>query len=512
MNGWPAGDWFPIGVFREEGRWLVDWCRLGSHRFVEPFFDETVERCLHHPFNLAFRRLTPLDELAENDPGALAPSGFIFHLSRCGSTLVSQSLAASTENLVVSEAAPIDQIVRARRFEAGVRERDQVRRLRAIVAAFGRMRSGPERNFVLKLDAWHALDLPLFERAFPGVPSIFMYRDPLEIMVSHARHFSLFMASLNAPSLLGISLAEAQLMPRAEYHARMLGKICEAVVAHDITPDALVAYDELPAAIEERILPRFGIELTPQAQLNLRNSLERNAKMPQLQFSSDVEEKQREVTTEMRSAFERYVGKPYAELEAIHKRRMRRSTMPAQRPMVLRAAASDRLILREPEAADAEALCDYYQRNAARFAPWDPPRSADVAEHHAWIAARQAQRHSGHPVAFLAFDPASSLLAGVVTLNGFGDLPPSAMIDYTLDANFEGKGYGTEAVSRIVSYAFDTLALELISAYYHPDNFRSGRLLERAGFRVVARPQIVPGLEHLMRPQIVAIRERPRGE
>src|SRR5206468_1319466 len=58
---------------------------------------------------------TPIDKLAEwlqEHPG-LRPNGFIFHVSRCGSTLVSQMLAALAQNVVISEAPPIDAVVRA---------------------------------------------------------------------------------------------------------------------------------------------------------------------------------------------------------------------------------------------------------------------------------------------------------------------------------------------------------------------------------------------------------------
>ena len=42
----------------------------------------------------------------------MRPSGFIFHMSRCGSTVISQMLAALAEHVVVSEAGPIDALAR----------------------------------------------------------------------------------------------------------------------------------------------------------------------------------------------------------------------------------------------------------------------------------------------------------------------------------------------------------------------------------------------------------------
>src|ERR1700737_4120147 len=97
--------WIPIRLYWCEGRPMVDWVYLGKQRFEESFFDQTIERCLCNPFNLLFRQQTPIGVLgqwSEVRPG-LRPTGFIFHISRSGSTLISQLLAALPWNIVISE-------------------------------------------------------------------------------------------------------------------------------------------------------------------------------------------------------------------------------------------------------------------------------------------------------------------------------------------------------------------------------------------------------------------------
>ncbi|HZO92303.1 MAG TPA: GNAT family N-acetyltransferase [Candidatus Baltobacteraceae bacterium] len=166
---------------------------------------------------------------------------------------------------------------------------------------------------------------------------------------------------------------------------------------------------------------------------------------------------------------------------------------------------TDRLTLREPEDADAEIVRDYYRRNAERFMPWDPPRGDDVAWHRAWIDQVRGRRYDGKPTVFLAFDGASGGLVAVVDLHGFtrdGD----AMIAYSVDGAYEGKGYASEAVAATIAYAADAIGVARLSAYYDPANARSERLLERAGFTVVMRTPVVPGFERLMRVQNVAVR------
>ena len=172
---------------------------------------------------------------------------------------------------------------------------------------------------------------------------------------------------------------------------------------------------------------------------------------------------------------------------------------------------TDRLTLRAPEERDAETLRDYYRRNAERFAPWEPERPDDGAFHAAWIAAqREEERRSGHPPTFLAFAKGTPDLVGIVSLDGFStEDPPGAMLSYTVDGAYEGRGYASEAVGRIVRWAFEERGLTALTAYFHPDNARSGNLLERLGFTIVARTPVVPGFEHLMRPQVVAVRRAP---
>ena len=87
----PPGGWLPVRAGWRDHEFIVDWAYLGARRLREPFFEETATRCLTKPFNRLFKYSTPIDALAgrlRDHPG-LPPAGFIFHLSRCGSTLMS---------------------------------------------------------------------------------------------------------------------------------------------------------------------------------------------------------------------------------------------------------------------------------------------------------------------------------------------------------------------------------------------------------------------------------------
>src|SRR5262249_57696026 len=92
---------------------LVDWWHLGGVRFTDPFFEQTIATAMAHPFNLLFRPATQLRALAAPATPELRPAGLIFHMSRCGSTLVAQMLAALAGNVVLSEPTPLDHVLRA---------------------------------------------------------------------------------------------------------------------------------------------------------------------------------------------------------------------------------------------------------------------------------------------------------------------------------------------------------------------------------------------------------------
>ncbi|MCU9613024.1 GNAT family N-acetyltransferase [Caldibacillus lycopersici] len=58
----------------------------------------------------------------------------------------------------------------------------------------------------------------------------------------------------------------------------------------------------------------------------------------------------------------------------------------------------------------------------------------------------------------------------------------SAFIGYFVDKNYNGRGFGTEAVQLMVDYAFETLHLHRIEAGVMPHNIGSIRVLEKSGF------------------------------
>lgn len=314
---WPSRQWLPLRFAIEAG--AIDWCHFAGAPLSEPFFADTAASVRTRPFNRLFRYRTSFDAFVDAPRSdTLPPDGFIFHMSRCGSTLVSQMLAASPANIMVSEAEPLDTMVQLPLLGFGIALEHHVAALQAMVAALGRKRSGSSKRYFVKLDSWHTLALPLFRQAFPDTPWIFLYRDPVEVLVSQMRMRGQQTApGVLPPQLFGFAPGEEDL-PDADYVARVLAKTCEAVIESWGTGGGmLVNYHELPDALFTRILPHFGVAPDEQERDLMAAAAERDAKAPYQPFTNDSEEKRREADAPVRVAAERHFSDIYTRLEAI---------------------------------------------------------------------------------------------------------------------------------------------------------------------------------------------------
>jgi ribosomal-protein-alanine N-acetyltransferase len=176
-----------------------------------------------------------------------------------------------------------------------------------------------------------------------------------------------------------------------------------------------------------------------------------------------------------------------------------------------RRLETERLVLREPLESDAQQLLEYHLRNAERFDRWEPKRGTEVAQHRQWIDWRRCESAEGRGITFFAFArERPEMLIGLANLDAISTEPSrTAMLSYSVDGPFEGKGYARETVGATIAYAFGPLDLHHLSATFDPANARSGGLLARFGFVEIARSPVIPGMERLMRAQVLAALNRP---
>ena len=317
LDTWPQIGWLPVRAVPGAAAPAFDWAWFGSDTLREPSFEASVRRMVSRPISLRFRTRTGLTALiaGAGREATLAPDGIVFHMSRCGSTLVAQMLAALPHHIVASEAAPID-VMAQWCTTSGAPPELQVAALRAIVAAIGRNRSGTSRRYFLKLDSWAILALPLFRAAFPNTPWIFLYRQPEEVMVSHLRMPGMHFAAGQVPALSALDAGHNGAIE--ERGAAVLAQYLDCAVEQmSLGGGMLVNYSELPIAMEDRIPRHFGFMPDADERAAMAAASRRDSKAPGLAFVDDRQRKRAAVTPAIAGAVARYLEEPYARIEAL---------------------------------------------------------------------------------------------------------------------------------------------------------------------------------------------------
>jgi hypothetical protein len=308
--------WTPVRVDFAGPVPAVDWANLSEERFVEPFFDQTAARWASGPRASQLVR-TGLDALVtlDSEP-SLEPAGLIFHMSRCGSTLVSRLLGTIPGVVVLAEPSPLNALLA---IEPGrVNDAALVQIVRLVVRALGRCRHGDERQLVLKCTSWNIRHHAVLAAAFPETPWIWIQRDPARVLASLLAEppgwSRLQDWPQQAKQRFGLDPAAVPAMTRATFAARAIGSMLEAAVAADPAGRLCIDHAELPDAIWQRAAPHFGLEVDAAAIRHMVDESRFYSKeaAPRI-FSGDVPE-DRPVSEEMREAAERFAQPSYRRL------------------------------------------------------------------------------------------------------------------------------------------------------------------------------------------------------
>lgn len=142
--------------------------------------------------------------------------------------------------------------------------------------------------------------------------------------------------------------------------------------------------------------------------------------------------------------------------------------------------------IRVPEEADAQELAAMYKRNREFFEKFSPSISDEFYtenEQLQKIIKSKADREADQRYDFVICHKGDDRIIGSVGLSFVARGPlQSCMIGYSLDQEYNGKGYMTEAVKQVIQYAFTELKFHRITGEVSPRNPGSIRVLENAGF------------------------------
>ena len=144
-----------------------------------------------------------------------------------------------------------------------------------------------------------------------------------------------------------------------------------------------------------------------------------------------------------------------------------------------------RLILRTFEERDAAPLAAYRSDpEVARYQGWEAPFSPGKSR--AVCLRNGARAVPGAPGEW--YQLAIELKSGGAMIGDFAFKVSrwdshQAEIGYTLAGAYQGRGYASEALSRLLDYLFTDFNLHRVHANIDPENIPSARLCERAGMR-----------------------------
>lgn len=313
----PSPQWLPAGLGSDGAQAVVEWAHFAAAPLDDPFFEYHLRKARQHPVSCLLAWTTPLDRLAiPDEAGGRVLDGLVFHMSRCGSTLVAQALCAMPGHLVLSEPAPFDEMLQFCTVRTDIPLTTRITLLRSMAAALASERGTPLRRRFLKTDCWHAGALPLLRAAFPETPWIFLYRDPIEVLMSHERMPG--GQTLPGPHAALVGITDPAALPGLDFAARVLAATCHSAADHaGIGGGLLIDYAELPEAFLNRILPHFGIVPDAADMQCIADALRRDAKQPRQPFDPNERPPRERASAAVIAASEQHLAPAVARLRKL---------------------------------------------------------------------------------------------------------------------------------------------------------------------------------------------------
>lgn len=183
----------------------LDFTEQKSHPSEQPMFRDVVG---YSNCNDEFRQIkVDLSEAVElvrefdmdvatqnlrNGPTVLDLKGVVFHESRCGSTLAANSMVALNpeKNRVYSESAPPIAAIKACGEDfSECTVNASANLLKDVVYLMGRSDDPKEEYLFFKFQSLTTRMMQSFRTAFPTTPWMFLYREPVQVMMSHLDGF-----------------------------------------------------------------------------------------------------------------------------------------------------------------------------------------------------------------------------------------------------------------------------------------------------------------------------------
>lgn len=309
----------PVDAVVVDGRPGLQWMDMSGVSLAEPFFQQTVEgvRDGRRELFTEFDVLLQLEKQLDSVP----PTGFIFHSSRCGSTLVSNACRAINNSIVLSEANAIDKLIARLITDPGdVKTSLYSVFLRGVVHALAQRRAGNEEHLFIKFACCSFALIEQVKRIWPNVPWLFLYRDPVETIVSNLNDVPPWLLDNDRrvlASITGASPAEVAEMSLEELCARTIGSLFST--AHHLAngDELLLNYKQLSVPVISSVLRFFKVSPSATELETIEHGSQIYSKEAGARrtFVADTEAKQKFASEAVREAAAKWAAGPYQRLE-----------------------------------------------------------------------------------------------------------------------------------------------------------------------------------------------------
>src|SRR6185369_2458131 len=309
--------WLPVDADVVDGRPGLRWLDLSGMSLTEPFFQQTVERAKadgsRSELFTEFDVLLQVEKLLDS----VQPTGFIFHSSRCGSTLIANACRAVSNSIVLSEANPIDKLI-ARFITDAANDEVKVSLysvfLRGVIHALGQRRTGDETHLFIKFACCSVSQIERIRRIWPNVPWLFLYRDPIETIVSNMSDVPPWLMD-NDRRVLASIIGDDSEMSLEELCARTIGSLYSTAYKLADANSMLLNYKQLSVPVIANVLNFFKVDLSTEELETIARTCEVYSKQGTRAFVADTDTKQRLASDLVREMSEHWASEPYRLLE-----------------------------------------------------------------------------------------------------------------------------------------------------------------------------------------------------
>jgi hypothetical protein len=285
--------WIPWKLLENNDGLHIEWLFIGGKEFTEPFFDDTIRSCKTLPENRKGYKIISDLSLLHDWHRAIPshqPAAVIFHVSRCGSTLLSQLLSSDRSHVVLSEVPFFDALLRLKFRKESVTKEGINDLVKAAVDFYALNPATEQPRVFIKTDSWHLYFYEQYRQIYPDALFVILYREPLAVWESQKRQKGFHaVPGLLEPELFGFEITGELICNFDLYLAAVLESYYKKMISMVASDKKilLVNYNQGMQKIASRLYHLTGVELNNQMEELFTERSRYHAKKPNQIFSEE---------------------------------------------------------------------------------------------------------------------------------------------------------------------------------------------------------------------------------